>query len=153
MLKSDWTLKAILITIALFLGMIAVRPLFDPAKVEAQAARFDHVFIASSAFLYKGQQGLLVMDRRNANVWFFPKKDDKFQDPVFVIRLPFESSSMAKKYCVSTVRQGRSELKIVPARSSIVSSRLPRRSSRSTSQSNTTRRRKSPPCSPARLLS
>jgi hypothetical protein len=30
------------------------------------------------------------MDRRNANVWFIPKANDQFQDPAFVIRMPFE---------------------------------------------------------------
>ena len=91
MLTPDRTLKAILLAIALFLGMIAVRPFLDPAtKVLAQPARFDHVHIVSAGFLYKGQQGLLVMDRRNANVWFIPRKDDKFQDPIFVLRVPFE---------------------------------------------------------------
>ncbi len=89
--KPDRVLKAILVTIALFLGIIAMRPIFDPAdKVEAQTAKFDHVYLLSTVFLYKGQQGLLVMDRRNANVWFIRKANDKFEAPVFVIRVPFE---------------------------------------------------------------
>jgi len=89
--KPDWALKVILMTIALFLGMIALRPLFDPAvKVMAQSAKFDHVHIVSPVFIYKGHQGLLVMDRRNANVWFIPKFNEQFQAPVFVIRVPLE---------------------------------------------------------------
>ena len=89
--KSDRTLKSILAIIALFLGIIALRPLFDPPTTAlAQPARFDHVFIASAVFLYKGQQGMLVMDRRNANVWFIPKVSDSFQDPVYVMKLPFD---------------------------------------------------------------
>src|ERR1700704_3359766 len=89
--KPDWAVKAILAAITLFLGMIALRPYFDPAiKVMAQAAKFDHVHIVSPVFLYKGQQGLLVMDRRNANVWFIPKANEQFQTPVFVIRVPLE---------------------------------------------------------------
>ena len=87
----DRTLKTILTVIALLLGIIAIRPFIDPpAHVQAQAARFDHVQIVSAVFLYKGQQGLLLLDRRNANVWFVPKAEEKFQDPVFVLRLPFE---------------------------------------------------------------
>ena len=96
MLKSGWILKATLMAIALFLGVIAIRPFFDPnASVLAQPAKFDHVFIVSTMFLYKGQQGLLVMDRRNANVWFIPKANDQFQDPVFMIRIPFEKLDKA----------------------------------------------------------
>ncbi len=56
----------------------------------AQAARFDHVFIVSVAFLYKGHQGLLVMDRRNANVWFFPRVNDQYQSPILVEKLQFD---------------------------------------------------------------
>jgi hypothetical protein len=94
--KTDWTLKTILAMIALFLGVIALRPLFEPSiRAEAQAARFDHVFIAATTFLYKGQQGMLVMDRRNANVWFIPRVGDQFQNPVFVIRLPFDKLDQA----------------------------------------------------------
>ena len=84
-------LKAILMTIALSSGFIAMRPFFDPAdKVEAQTAKFDHVCLLPTVFLHKGQQGFLLMDRRNANVWFIPKTDDKLEAPVFVIRVPFE---------------------------------------------------------------
>ncbi len=91
MQSPDRTLKALLMIIALFLAMIAVRPFFYPAtSVLAQSARFDHVQLISATFLYKGQQGLLVLDRRNANVWFIPKTQDQFQTPIFVVRLPFE---------------------------------------------------------------
>jgi len=94
--KSDRFLKAILTAIALFLGMIALRPIFSPDTTAlAQAARFDHVYVAATTFLYKGQPGLLVMDRRNANVWFIPRMNDKFQDPVFMIRVPLEKLDQA----------------------------------------------------------
>lgn len=91
MANFDRSVKVSLASIAFFLGMIAVRPLVEPyTTVFAQPARFDHVFIASTVFLYKGQQGMLVMDRRNANVWFIPKVGEQFKDPIFVIRLPFD---------------------------------------------------------------
>jgi len=92
----DRTLKGLLLAIALFLGVDAIRPwLPAPTPVLAQGARFDHVLIVSTMFLYKGQQGLLVLDQRNANIWFIPKVDDKFQMPVFVIRVPFEKLDQA----------------------------------------------------------
>ncbi|HTS66557.1 MAG TPA: hypothetical protein VMH28_31255 [Candidatus Acidoferrales bacterium] len=96
MIKTDWILRATLLAIALFLGIIAVRPLVEPSvRAQAQAARFDHVSIISPVFMYKGRQGLLVMDKRNANVWFIPRVDDEFKDAVFVLRLPFEKLDQA----------------------------------------------------------
>jgi len=98
MQKSDRVLKAILIAIALFLGIIAIHPFIDPAaSVMAQSAKFDHVYIVSPVFLYKGQQGILVMDRRNANVWFIPKVDEQFKAPVFVLKLPLEMLDQAPR--------------------------------------------------------
>jgi hypothetical protein len=88
MYKNEWAVRIILLVVILLLG---VRTFFDPVdKVLAQPARFDHVMIVSTGFLYKGQQGLLVMDKRNANVWFFPRVNDTFQNPVLILRLPFE---------------------------------------------------------------
>lgn len=96
MLRNDLFIKVTLLAIAFFLGVIALHPFFEPPlTVQAQGARFDHVFILSATFLYKGAQGLLVMDKRNGNVWFIPKVNDGFQDPVFVIRLPFEKLDRA----------------------------------------------------------
>lgn len=94
--KTDGLVKVTLLAIALFLGIIALRPLAQPGTtVLAQGARFEHVEIASAAFLYKGEQGLLVWDRRNANVWFIPKRNDGFAKPVFMLRLPFDQLDQA----------------------------------------------------------
>ena len=94
--RIDWTFRGILLAIAVSLGLIALRPLVYPSKeVLAQATRFDHIYIVSPAFLYKGAQGLLLMDKRNGNVWFIPKGNDAFQKPFsgapsFIFRIPFE---------------------------------------------------------------
>ena len=83
--------RTIMLAIATFLGMIALRPYLDPPhRVLAQGARFDHVYVISPSIGYKGALGVLVMDKRNGNVWFLPKKDDLFLDPVFLTRVPFE---------------------------------------------------------------
>ena len=88
---SDRTVKVALVVIAIILGVQLLRSFIDPVpNVLAQSARFDHVLIVSAGFLYKGQQGLLVLDKRNGNVWFYPKVTDTFQDPVFVMRMQFE---------------------------------------------------------------
>jgi hypothetical protein len=94
--KTDWTVRALLLAIVALLGMLVLNPVFDtPTIVSAQSARFDHVLIASSGFLYKGQQGMLVLDKRNGNVWFFPRVNEAFQDPIFVMRLQFEKIDQA----------------------------------------------------------
>jgi len=96
-MKTDATTKTLLLAIVLLLGVIALRPYLEPAPVWADSAQFDHVFIAASQFLYKGEQGLLVMDKRNANVWFIGRTNSGFKDPVFVIRLPFEKLDAAPR--------------------------------------------------------
>ena len=93
--SSDRTVKALLLAVVVLLGVIAIRPWFEAREVQAQASRFDHVLIVATTFLYTGQQGRLVLDRRNANVWFIPRTNDQFKDPVFVIRLPFEKLDQA----------------------------------------------------------
>jgi hypothetical protein len=91
MYKSDWTIRASLLTIVVLLGLLVGQGFFEHGTtVSAQSARFDHVLIASTTFLYKGQQGMLVLDKRNGNVWFFPKVNETFKDPAFVMRLQFE---------------------------------------------------------------
>ena len=88
---SDRTVKVALVVIAIILGVQLLRSFIDPVpNVLAQSARFDHVLIVSAGFLYKGQQGLLVLDKRNGNVWFYLRANDTFQDPVFVMRMQFE---------------------------------------------------------------
>jgi len=91
MYEADRLIKVTLLVIAAFLGIIATRPFFDPpSTAHAQVARFEHIYIVSPLFLYKGDQGLLVLDQRNANIWFIPKRDEVYQNPVFVTRLPFD---------------------------------------------------------------
>jgi hypothetical protein len=88
---KDWSLRAILLVIVVLLGMIALHPYIEPGvKVMADSARYDHVYLVSPLFVYRGQQGLLVMDRRNGNVWFIPKANDSFGNPMFIVRVPFE---------------------------------------------------------------
>jgi len=94
MSRADWFLKLTLFVIALTLGAIAIRPYVAPeVKASADGMRFDHVLIVSQAFLYQGSQGVLVLDKRNGDIWFFPRGQDmnlSFKDPQFVVRLPLE---------------------------------------------------------------
>ena len=87
--------KVALWVLTVVLGIIALRPLSSPdLKVSAESSRFDHINIVSPLFLFKGAQGLLVLDRRNGNVWFIGKHADemdlRYREPVFVTQIPFE---------------------------------------------------------------
>ncbi|MBL8292487.1 MAG: hypothetical protein JNN08_11660 [Bryobacterales bacterium] len=99
--KSTLSLKLAVMAIAVLLGLAALGDLFEPqAKVQADTARFDHVQIVSTTFIHKGQMGLLLLDRRNGNVWFVQMTSDEsrlvpFKDPVFLIRVPFEKLDQA----------------------------------------------------------
>jgi hypothetical protein len=89
--RTDIFTRVILLAIAVLLGVIALHPLFDPGiTAQAQGAKFDHVVVVSAVFLYHGRQGLLLADKRNGNIWFMPRVDEKYIDPVFVMRLELE---------------------------------------------------------------
>jgi hypothetical protein len=87
--------KGSLLAIAIFLGMIAIRPYVSPAQsVKAESGQYDYVQIVSAQFLYNGATGVLLLDKRNGNVWFTERNNANmrvaFKDPVFVIHLPLE---------------------------------------------------------------
>ena len=90
-MQNDWTLKSLLFLIVLLLGVIAFQGY--PAAIEtvhAQTAKFDHVEVVSPLFLHGGERGLLLLDKRNGNVWFMPQQDGSYADPRFLLRVPFE---------------------------------------------------------------
>ena len=93
MRATDRISKIALVLIAVFVGLIALRHYSSPdIRVAAQSPRFDYVYVVSALFIYKGQQGLLLMDKRNGNVWFIPRAGDEMQlrylDPVMVTQIP-----------------------------------------------------------------
>jgi hypothetical protein len=88
-------LKSTLLAIAFFLGLIALRPYIAPEqRVKAESGQYDYVQIVSAQFIYNGVTGVLLLDKRNGNVWFTERNADNmrlaFKDPVFVVRLPLE---------------------------------------------------------------
>ena len=96
MRNDDSVLKVILLAIVLLLAVFVLRLLFDRSStVSAQSGRFDDVMIASSGFLDNGQQGMLA-GQAHGNVWF-PKQNESFPDPVFVMRLQFENIDQAPR--------------------------------------------------------
>ncbi len=82
------------LALSMYLGMV-LRPYLAPeTKVAADSGRFDYVQIISAGFLYNGEQGALLLDKRNANLWFLGKTTNgvksSFKDPVFVVHVPLE---------------------------------------------------------------
>ena len=98
-MNADRTLKSLLLAIAVFLGMIALRPYFKTdLQVSADSGRFDYVHIISVGYLYHGDQGILVLDWRNGNVWFMGRGNGttpSYRKPVFVVRLPLDKLDQA----------------------------------------------------------
>ena len=94
--------KASPLIIAALLGMLVVRQYLRPdVQVSADAGRFDHVFVVSPAFLYNGNPGVLLMDKRNGNLWFIAKNivanTLTFGEPVFIARVPLEKLDQAPR--------------------------------------------------------
>jgi hypothetical protein len=71
----------------LLFALLLLRP---AVTVQADGERFAHLHMVATQFLYKGAQGLLVLDKRNGNIWFYPNRNFKFEDPLLVTRIPFE---------------------------------------------------------------
>ncbi|MDR3674726.1 MAG: hypothetical protein P4N24_04510 [Acidobacteriota bacterium] len=80
-MKIDWFVKFLLLVIAIFLGVIALRPYMAPPKVEAQSGGVYPLYIEPGEVRIgapdgvHGAIGKLVIDRRNGNVWGFPGFD------------------------------------------------------------------------------
>jgi len=91
-------MKAWILLAALTAGIV-IRPyLWPETKAAADVSRFDYVYVISPVYLYQGRQGILLMDKRNGNVWFIAKSDNttiSFRDPVFVVRIPLEKVEQA----------------------------------------------------------
>lgn len=102
MYKTDWSLKVLAIAIALFLGVI-VGDFYvaSEMRVTADSGRFEYVQIVSPTYFYNGRQGILLLDKRNGNVWFIGRNGDnmmlRFMDPIFIVRVPFEKLDEAPR--------------------------------------------------------
>ena len=98
MIRTGWLAHTLLLMIAISMGTIALRPYVHPQAALAFTGKFDYVNVISPMFLYKGTQGVLLMDMRNGNVWFISRGDamnPTYKDPVFVVRLPLDKLDQA----------------------------------------------------------
>jgi hypothetical protein len=77
-MKMDWFVKLLLFTIAVFLGAIALRPVFVPSPVNAQGAEGYPIYIEPGTAMLRAPDGSrqvygkVVIDLRNGKVWGFP---------------------------------------------------------------------------------
>ncbi|MBI4889750.1 MAG: hypothetical protein HY821_03930 [Acidobacteria bacterium] len=86
-------LRLLLGAIAALLAIIAVRPFVEPGIVAHAESRFDYVQVLSTSWMRNGRPGILLMDRRNGNVWHMATQSDRgpgLGDPQFILRVPFE---------------------------------------------------------------
>ena len=95
MQKASWDLNALLLAVVLLLVFLSLRLTVTPTPTAfADSGRYDYVTIISPGYLYQGKQGVLVLDRRTADVWFFAKTMEmeiRYEDPVLVTHLPLEN--------------------------------------------------------------
>ncbi len=77
-MRADSSLKILLLIIAIFLGIIALRPLFAPQAVHAQGADGYPFFIEPGYSTLRAPDGSrqvtgkVVVDLRNGDIWGFP---------------------------------------------------------------------------------
>ena len=70
-MKTDAFTKILLLVIAIFLGIIALRPLVQVGTVQASSGSFG--YLKSLA----GSSGIRLMDTRNGDVWYYDFYRDK----------------------------------------------------------------------------
>jgi hypothetical protein len=83
-MKADRQVKALLLAIAVFLALIALRPYVTPATARADSSAGYPVFVEPGVSMLRAPDGTkqvfgkVVVDLRNGNVWGFPTLQ---QDP------------------------------------------------------------------------
>jgi len=95
---SNRATNLLLVAITILLGTLAIRPYIEPSGTVRAEARFDHVNVLSPSWIRNGRPGILLMDRRNGNVWHMGTQMEKgpgLSEPQFVLRVPFEKLDQA----------------------------------------------------------
>src|SRR3954453_7023332 len=96
--RMNRVLSTVVIIIGLIVAVIAFQAYPLRSTAYADSGTFDYVYVISPAYLYKGNQGVLALDKRNGNIWFFGKSnslDVTYHDPVLITRLPLEKLNAA----------------------------------------------------------
>lgn len=77
-MKMDWSVKLLLLVIAIATSAIALRPYLAPAPVQAQSDGAYPFYIEPGTVMLRAPDGSravlgrVVIDMRNGNVWGFP---------------------------------------------------------------------------------
>lgn len=91
-MHRDSLLTLLPLMMAAIIAILALQLSFRPDVVaSADSGRFDYVYVISPMFLYQGNQGVLLLDKRYGDVWLFARGNDmniSFREPLFVTRLP-----------------------------------------------------------------
>ena len=100
MSRTDWLLVTVIVVFGCIMLVELTKVPLSPhgSWVSANTVRFDYMDVVSSAYPYQGRHGLLLLDKRNGNVWFIANGNDlsgNFKDPVFVTRLSLENLDQA----------------------------------------------------------
>ncbi len=87
-MRFDWLTKVLLLAVAVFLGILAFRPVVQPQRVFAQdSTPYPFHIEPGTVTLRKpdGTQtwGKIVVDMRNGNVWGFPIKAQNTPYPTY----------------------------------------------------------------------
>lgn len=77
-MKKDTFVKVTMVLIALFLGIIALRPFFEIGSASANpGGKFDYIQVWCSSCSFPGlpREGhFIILDSRNGNIWVYSDK-------------------------------------------------------------------------------
>jgi len=77
-MRVDWSMKALLVTIALLLALIIVHPVLQPPPVQAQASEEHFLYVEPGYTMIRKPDGTaqiygkMVVDMRTGDIWGFP---------------------------------------------------------------------------------
>jgi hypothetical protein len=87
-MKLDWFVKSLLLVIAVLLGVVAFRPILQPAPVMAQDGSPYPFHIEQGIVSLRKSDGTttwgkIAVDMRNGDVWGFPMQAQNTPYPVY----------------------------------------------------------------------
>ena len=110
-MRTDRTTKALLALIALFLGMIAVRPYAAPEPAHAQNELYN-VFIEPGTHVIRApdgtsqQIGKIVVDLTTGNVWGFPTlQETPYPRDTLATRPPVSKPVLLARYAFEQMKR------------------------------------------------